>query len=146
MTTPDIHCISNSGIMVMKAKIAKWGNSLALRLPRQLAEDLGLGNGSIVELGRKGTKLVAETAPKRAIPHYRLEDLIAEMDGLSPENEPETVDWGPDVGAEIIDDAYSRGEITLEDILKRGKVSQHSNAPRRRKQSHAPRRRRHRVG
>jgi hypothetical protein len=51
------------------------------------------------------------------IPYYRLEDLIAEMDRLGPENVPETVDWGPDRGAEIIDDAYSRGEITLEDIL-----------------------------
>ena len=26
---------------VMKAKVAKWGNSLALRLPKQLAEELG---------------------------------------------------------------------------------------------------------
>ena len=32
--------------------------------------------------------------------------------------EPETSDWGPDRGAEIIDDAYSRGEITLNDLLK----------------------------
>jgi antitoxin MazE len=30
---------------------------------------------------------------------------------------PETVDWGPDVGSEIIDDEYSRGEITVEDVL-----------------------------
>jgi len=132
--------------MVMKAKVAKWGNSLALRLPKQLAEDLGLANGSIVELGRKGTKLVAETTPKRGIPHYRLEDLIAEMDRLGPENEPETVDWGPDVGAEIIDDAYSRGKITLDNILKSGKPSPRGNAPRRRKRSDAPGRRRHRVG
>ncbi len=36
-----------------------------------------------------------------------------------PDDDPETVDWGPDVGSEIIDDAYSRGEITLEDILRR---------------------------
>ncbi len=121
----------------MKAKVAKWGNSLALRLPKQLAGDLGLANGSIVELGREGTKLVAETAPKQAIPHYRLEDLVAEMDRLGQENEPETIDWGPNVGAEIIDDAYSRGEIKLDDILKRGKAPQ---------QNHAPRRRRHRVG
>ena len=56
-------------------------------------------------------------AQRLPIKHYRLEDLVAEMDRLGPENEPETVDWGPDVGSEIIDDAYSRGEITLEDIL-----------------------------
>lgn len=130
----------------MKAKVAKWGNSLALRLPKQLAEELGFADGSIVELGREGMKLVAKTAPRRAIPHYRLEDLIAEMDRLGPENEPETVDWGSDVGSEIIEDAYSRGKITLDHILKRGKASRPSNAPRRRKQGHAPRRRRHRMG
>jgi len=57
--------------------------------------------------------------PSIPFKYYRLEDLIAEMDRLGPENEPETVDWGPDVGAEIIDDAYSRGEITLDDLLKK---------------------------
>jgi antitoxin MazE len=130
----------------MKVKIAKWGNSLAVRLPKQLAEDLGLASGSVVELGRDGTKLVAETATQRTIPHYRLEDLVAEMKRLGRENEPETVDWGPGVGSEIIEDAYSRGEITLPDILKRAEASKRNDAPRRRKQSHAPRRRRHRVG
>jgi hypothetical protein len=40
------------------------------------------------------------------------------MKRLGPENAPETVDWGPDRGSEIIDDEYSRGEITLEDLLR----------------------------
>ena len=31
----------------MKAKIAKWGNSVALRVPRGLAEDLGLMPGKM---------------------------------------------------------------------------------------------------
>ena len=56
---------------------------------------------------------------------YRLEDLLAEMDRLGPDNRPKLVDWGPDVGAEIIDDAYSRGEITLDDIPRR-KADPHS--------------------
>ena len=102
----------------MKVKVAKWGNSLGLRLPKQLADELGLAAGSQVELGREGTKLVAETKPGRRIPRYRLEDLIAEMDRLGGRDAaPETVQWGPDVGSEIIDDTYSRGEITLDDIL-----------------------------
>src|SRR5437870_11740285 len=103
--------------MPMKIKIAKWGNSLALRLPKRYADELGLKPGSTVDLEKDGAKLAIDTAPRRKIPHYRLEDLLAEMDRLGPENEPELVDWGPDVGSEIIDDAYSRGEITLEDIL-----------------------------
>jgi hypothetical protein len=40
-----------------------------------------------------------------------LEEMLAEIDRLGPACVPETVDWGPDRGAEIIDDAYSRGEI-----------------------------------
>jgi antitoxin MazE len=104
----------------MRAKIAKWGNSLALRLPKQFVSELGLAEGAEVELGREGTKVIAETQPGYAIPHYRLEDLVAEMKRLGPEAEPELVDWGPDVGSEILpEDAYSRGEITLEDLLKK---------------------------
>jgi antitoxin MazE len=99
----------------MKVKVAKWGNSLGLRLPKAAVEATGLKPGSEVEVTIEGRDLrVAQPLP---IKHYRLEDLLAEMDRLGPENEPETVDWGADVGSEIIDDAYSRGEITLEDIL-----------------------------
>jgi antitoxin MazE len=42
-----------------------------------------------------------------------LEEMIAEMKRLGPDHEPETVEWGPDRGSEIIDDAYSRGEIAM---------------------------------
>jgi antitoxin MazE len=42
-----------------------------------------------------------------------LEEMVAEMARLGPGCEPETVDWGPDRGSEIIDDAYSRGEIPM---------------------------------
>jgi antitoxin MazE len=98
---------------------------LGLRLPKQLADELSLSAGSQVELGRDGTKLVAETRPGRQIPRYRIEDLLAEIDRLGGRDaQPETVEWGPDVGSEIIDDAYSRGEITLEDILKKKKKSE----------------------
>jgi antitoxin MazE len=42
-----------------------------------------------------------------------LEEMLAEIDRLGPACAPEMVDWGPDRGAEIIDDAYSRGEIAM---------------------------------
>jgi antitoxin MazE len=42
-----------------------------------------------------------------------LEEMLAEIDRLGPACVPEMVDWGPDRGAEIIDDAYSRGEIAM---------------------------------
>jgi antitoxin MazE len=101
----------------MKVKLAKWGNSLGIRVPKAAAEAAGLRAGTEVDVVVDGGGLRI----RRSIPltHYRLEDLVAEMDRLGPENVPETVDWGPDVGSEIIDDAYSRGEITLDDLLKK---------------------------
>jgi antitoxin MazE len=99
----------------MKVKVAKWGNSLGLRLPKAAVEATGLKPGAEVDVTIEGRELrVRQPLP---IKHYRLEDLVAEMKRLGPENEPETVEWGADVGSEIIDDAYSRGEITLDDIL-----------------------------
>jgi antitoxin MazE len=132
--------------MRMKIKIAKWGNSLGLRLPKAAVEETGLKPGSEVEVTVEGRDL--RVSPLLPVKRYRLEDLLAEMDRLGPEYEPETVDWGPDVGAEIIDDAYSRGEITLDDILKRGRrsTSAKQETALRRKQNDAPGRRRHRVG
>lgn len=96
----------------MKIKVAKWGNSLAVRLPKRLADDLGLRPGAVVDVNQDGSRLAIETAPRAKLPRYRLEDLLAEMDRLGPENEPEPIDWGPDRGAEIIDDEYTRASLT----------------------------------
>ena len=101
----------------MKVKIAKWGNSLGVRVPKAAAEAAGLKAGTEVDVVVEGRDL--RIRPLIPFKHYRLEDLIAEMDRLGPENQPETVDWRPDVGSEVIDDAYSRGEITLDDLLKK---------------------------
>ncbi|HEV7463593.1 MAG TPA: AbrB/MazE/SpoVT family DNA-binding domain-containing protein [Methyloceanibacter sp.] len=86
----------------MKVKIAKWGNSLAVRLPKRLADELGLKPGKTVELQKEGTSLAIETTVGPKIPHYRLEDLLAQ---IKPGTEtPPLLDWGPDVGAEILPD------------------------------------------
>lgn len=103
----------------MKIKIARWGNSLAVRLPKAVSE--GIEVGQTVEISRKGSRVEIESAePKAAqIPRYQLEDLVAEMKRIGLENAPPSVDWGPDRGSEIIDDEYSRGEITLDDLMKK---------------------------
>jgi antitoxin MazE len=84
----------------MKVKIAKWGNSLAVRLPKRLAEEAGLGPDSevdvVVERG------VVQLKPPVRIPRYTLKDMIAAIKpGTVP---PPLVDWGPDVGAEVLPD------------------------------------------
>jgi antitoxin MazE len=128
----------------MKVKVAKWGNSLGLRLPKAAVEAVRIRAGAELELTVEGNDL--RLRPPAAIPRYRLADLLAEMDRLGPHNEPETVEWGRDVGSEIIDDAYSRSEIKLDDILSGAKAPQRDAAPPRQRNSHARKRRRHRVG
>lgn len=98
-----------------KVTISRWGNSSAIRLPKAALEELSLKQGDTVELTVENGKAVLQPERPKKI---TLAWIISEMDRLGPENEPETVDWGPDRGSEIIDDEYSRGEITLDDILK----------------------------
>lgn len=98
-----------------KVQISKWGNSSAIRLPKAMLDELGLKPGETVELTVSDGKGIIEPARPKKI---TLEWIISEMKRLGPENEPELVDWGPDRPGERIDDEYSRGEITLDDILK----------------------------
>ena len=74
----------------MKVKVAKWGNSLAVRLPKHLAEELRLSPGKTVDLEKRGTKLSIETVSQK-VPYYRLEDLLAQIKpGQKP---PPFEDW-----------------------------------------------------
>lgn len=76
----------------MKVKIAKWGNSLGVRLPKQFVDALDLRPGATVALERDGSRLAIETAQPRSIPRYRLEDLLAQ---IPPGTKPPTYeDWG----------------------------------------------------
>jgi antitoxin MazE len=80
----------------MNATIQKWGNSLALRLPKVLADKVHIAEGAQVELVPTAEGLLLKPERKR---HYRLSELVA---GITPENlHPET-DWGPSVGREIV--------------------------------------------
>src|SRR5436309_631795 len=101
----------------MKVKVAKWGNSLGVRLPKAAVQAIGARLGSDLDLTFGNGELRLKTPRKTS--RQLLHEMVAEMKRLGPENEPETVDWGPDRGSEIIDDEYSRGEITLEDLLGR---------------------------
>jgi antitoxin MazE len=102
----------------MKVKVAKWGNSFGVRLPKIAVEAVGATLGSDLELTFDNGELRLKTTRKTS--RQLLNEMIAEMKRLGPDQEPETVEWGPDRGVEIIDDAYSRGEISMP---RRRKVS-----------------------
>jgi len=77
----------------MRSEIAKWGNSLALRLPKSLAADAGFAEGTPVELSAQNGKLIIALAR----PKYRLADLLAQ---ITPDNHHDEVDWGAPKGTE----------------------------------------------
>jgi antitoxin MazE len=60
----------------MKTLVQRWGNSLALRIPKAFAEEISVREGDEVEM--KVTKGRLTVAPR---PHrdYRLADLVAEI-------------------------------------------------------------------
>jgi antitoxin MazE len=78
----------------MQTRVQKWGNSLGLRIPRGLADEVGLGAGTEVSLTAKDGELVLRPSlPSR----LRLADLLA---GITPENIHASVDTGDAVGSE----------------------------------------------
>jgi antitoxin MazE len=78
----------------MITKIQKWGNSLALRIPKAFADSVGLGNGTEVELFMEDEKLVIV---RSLASHSDLEDLLSHV---TPENVHEEIDFGEPVGRE----------------------------------------------
>lgn len=83
----------------MKTKAQKWGNSLAVRIPRGVAQEVGLKpDDSLTIEVRKGRIVLVPAKPSSRIPHYRLEDL---MKGAKKRNRHPEVDFGPPVGREV---------------------------------------------
>lgn len=103
----------------MRVKVAKWGNSIAVRLPKEVVERFRLKPGSLIDIDADEHGFHAAPATSRipGVPSFA--EMIAEMKRLGPENEPQTVEWGPDVGSEIIDDDYSRGVVPPEPPKRR---------------------------
>jgi antitoxin MazE len=69
----------------MKARVSKWGNSLAIRLPKAAVASLQVREGEPVDLVIEGDTLLIRA--KR--PHYSLEELVAAM---RPEDHPAILD------------------------------------------------------
>jgi len=79
----------------METRIKKWGNSLALRIPKPLAAEVGLEDDSPVELSLVDRKLVIIPVVK---PKLSLEHLLTQV---TEDNLHGEVDTGPAVGGEI---------------------------------------------
>ncbi len=81
----------------MQVQLSKWGNSLGLRLPRALAQQIGASEGQKVNIVADGARLIIEPVA----PAFSLQDLLVNM---TPESLRAAFDWGEDEGRERVDD------------------------------------------
>lgn len=79
----------------MQVQLARWGNSLGLRIPKDIAARFGLSEGGRVEIEAEGDRIVI----RMDRPRYDLDDLLT---GMSPEDMRGAFDWGPDLGREDV--------------------------------------------
>jgi len=79
----------------MQSRVQKWGNSLALRIPKSFATEIGLADETPVEISLVEGKLVI--APL-LLPIYTLEDLLA---GITTTNLHGEQDSGAPEGIEV---------------------------------------------
>ena len=79
----------------MVGNVAKWGNSLAVRIPQHLAKEIGLSDGAEVEIVAIDGNL---TIKPRKQKQYSLDELIA---GITPTNLHGEIDTGRSVGEEV---------------------------------------------
>jgi antitoxin MazE len=81
----------------MHAVMKKWGNSLALRIPKPAAKAAGLKDGTEVEVIQDGTRLVIK---RSAHSKYTLAQMLK---GYPTENRPTETNTGAPVGNERIE-------------------------------------------
>jgi antitoxin MazE len=82
----------------MIVEFCRWGNSLAVRIPKAIADSLNVSDGRRAEIRVENGALVLRPLlkPTRK-PRYTLDELLSDM---TKENVPQEVDWGPPRGNE----------------------------------------------
>jgi antitoxin MazE len=78
----------------MKVQVQKWGNSLALRIPKSFAIESNIGQGSTVEVSLENGRIIVFPI---AEPEFSLDEMLAQ---ITPENLHGEVDTGSSVGQE----------------------------------------------
>jgi len=79
----------------METIVSKWGNSLALRLPKRMSSSLRIVDGSKVNIHLKKNKIEITIVDSK---DYSLEDLL---DGITEENRHQEILTGKAVGNEV---------------------------------------------
>lgn len=80
---------------MMQAQIQKWGNSLAVRIPKAFADEIGLEADSLIELRLEDGRIVLlPQVPAQ----YNLDDLLSQ---ITDDNRHDEVDTSPATGNEV---------------------------------------------
>lgn len=84
----------------MSTKVQKWGNSLALRLPKEIATDLNIKEGSEIMIETKAKIIIIKPLKKikRKTNTPTLEELVSK---ITKDNRHPLVNWGSPVGKEV---------------------------------------------
>ena len=77
----------------MTTQLAKWGNSLALRIPKSVAAEANVQDGDAVDVSVQNGAIVVRPAARR----YTIEELVADM---TPAKRLRETVWGPPAGNE----------------------------------------------
>lgn len=80
----------------MQTTIQKWGNSLAIRIPKSFASETKINNGTKVDLLIKNNQLIISPIKKEK---YSLDAFLSEITDSNIHNE---VDFGESMGEELI--------------------------------------------
>jgi len=71
----------------MRTRVQKWGNSLAVRIPKSFAAEMGIAQDSPVEVSLGENGIVVSAVQQ---PHYSLEELVAGINRRNRHPELET--------------------------------------------------------
>lgn len=79
----------------MKTSVQKWGNSLGVRIPRALADQAQICEGSVIEIEEvEGVITIQAVTPKE----HTLDELVS---GITEENRHGEIDTGESRGSEV---------------------------------------------
>ena len=79
----------------MKIQIQKWGNSLAIRIPKSFARETNIDQGTVVDLALEEGEIILRSIAER---QYSLDELLAQVTKGNIHSE---IDTGPAQGKEV---------------------------------------------
>lgn len=91
MEKKDIDQMKEVEKMTVATTIQKWGNSLAVRIPKDVADRIEVHQGSEIELRVKENEGIITLVPKKQPKKYSLEELLTQC---KPENRHVEIDFG----------------------------------------------------